>query len=289
VPRPTNAATADLDGGGFLSSVPDFISRRSRRFLTMKNLVIGITLATLATPVLAENRPALKDTKDKVSYSIGLDIGTTFKKQKMEINTDMLAAGVKDALSGANPLLTPDEVRTVMTEFSKDMRERAATATKEAAEKNTKEGEKFLAENKAKPGVKTTASGLQYVVEKEGSGAAPKETDTVVVNYRGTLIDGTEFDSSYKRGEPTTFPVNRVIKGWTEALQLMKPGAKYKLFIPSNLAYGPGGAGGDIGPNATLIFEVELLSSKPAEAPATPPAASPAAAASASPSPKKSP
>jgi FKBP-type peptidyl-prolyl cis-trans isomerase len=255
----------------------------------MKNLVIGITLATLATPVLAENRPALKDTKDKVSYSIGLDIGTTFKKQKMEINADMLAAGVKDALSGANPLLTPDEVRTVMTEFSKDMRERAATATKEAAEKNTKEGEKFLAENKAKPGVKTTASGLQYVVEKEGSGAAPKETDTVVVNYRGTLIDGTEFDSSYKRGEPTTFPVNRVIKGWTEALQLMKPGAKYKLFIPSNLAYGPGGAGGDIGPNATLIFEVELLSAKPAEAPATPPAASSAAAASASPSPKKSP
>ena len=161
-------------------------------------------------------------------------------------------------LSGANPLLSPDEVRTVMMEFSKDMRERAATATKEAAEKNTKEGEKFLAENKAKPGVKTTASGLQYKVEKEGSGAAPKETDTVVVNYRGTLIDGTEFDSSYKRGEPATFPVNRVIKGWTEALQLMKPGAKYQLFIPSNLAYGPGGAGGDIGPNATLIFEVEL-------------------------------
>jgi FKBP-type peptidyl-prolyl cis-trans isomerase FklB len=277
-------ATGRLDGGGFLSSVPDFISRRSRRFLTMKNLVIGIMLATLATPVFAENRPALKDTKDKVSYSIGLDIGSTFKKQKMEINTDVLAAGVKDGLSGANPLLTPDEIRTVMTEFSKDMRERAATANKEAADKNTKEGEKFLAENKTKPGVKTTASGLQYVVEKEGNGAAPKETDTVVVNYRGTLIDGTEFDSSYKRGEPTTFPVNRVIKGWTEALQLMKPGAKYKLFIPSSLAYGPGGAGGDIGPNATLVFEVELLSVKPPEAAAAAPAVSPASA-----SPKKSP
>jgi FKBP-type peptidyl-prolyl cis-trans isomerase FklB len=251
----------------------------------MKNLVIGITLATLATPLFAEDRPALKDTKDKVSYSIGLDIGTTFKNQKMEINTDVLAAGVRDGLSGAKPLLTPDEVRTVMTEFSKDMRERAATASKEASEKNTKEGEKFLAENKTKSGVKTTTSGLQYVVEKEGSGAAPKETDTVVVNYRGTLIDGTEFDSSYKRGEPATFPVNRVIKGWTEALQLMKPGGKYKLFVPSNLAYGPGGAGGDIGPNATLIFEVELLSVKPAEAATT----SPAAAASASASPKKSP
>src|SRR5438477_2853226 len=283
--RSSSRASPELDGCGFLSSMPDFISRHSRRFLTMKNLIIGITLATLATPVFAENRPTLKDTKDKVSYSIGLDIGNTFKKQKMEINTDVLAAGVKDGLSGANPLLTPEEVRTVMTEFSKDMREKAAAANQETGEKNTKEGEKFLAENKTKPGVKTTASGLQYVVEKEGSGAAPKETDTVVVNYRGTLIDGTEFDSSYKRGEPTTFLVNRVIKGWTEALQLMKPGGKYKLFIPSNLAYGPGGAGGDIGPNATLIFEVELLSAKPAEAATTSPATSPAAA-SASAAPK---
>ena len=189
----------------------------------MKNLVIGITLALLTVPVFAEDRAALKDTKDKVSYSIGLDIGTTFKKQKMELNSDALAAGVKDGLSGGKPLMNPDEVRQVMMQFSKDMREKTAAANKDAAEKNTKEGEKFLAENKAKPGVKTTGSGLQYVVEKEGSGAAPKETDTVVVNYRGTLIDGTEFDSSYKRGEPTTFPVNRVIKGWTEALQLMKP------------------------------------------------------------------
>lgn len=250
----------------------------------MKNLVLGITLAILATPAFAEDRPALKDTKDKVSYSIGLDIGLTFQKQKMEINTDVLAAGVKDGLSGAKPLLTPEEVRQVMTQFSKDMREKTAAASKEAAEKNTKEGEKFLAENKAKAGVKTTASGLQYKVEKEGNGPPPKETDTVVVNYRGTLIDGTEFDSSYKRGEPATFPVNRVIKGWTEALQLMKPGAKYHLYIPSNLAYGAGGTGGDIGPNATLIFEVELLSVKPGEA-----ASSPAAAASASASPKSSP
>src|SRR5204863_9102484 len=159
-----------------------------------------------------------------------------------------------------------------------------------AAEKNTTEGEKFLAENKNKPGVKTTGSGLQYKVLKEGSGTPPKETDTVVVNYRGTLIDGTEFDSSYKRGEPATFPVNRVIKGWTEALQLMKPGAKYQLFIPSDLAYGPGGTGGDIGPNATLIFEVELMSVKPGEASAPSPAAAAAAtSASATASPKRSP
>jgi FKBP-type peptidyl-prolyl cis-trans isomerase FklB len=253
----------------------------------MKNLVIGIVLAILAAPVFAQDRPALKDTKDKVSYSIGLDIGTTFKKQKMELNSDVLAAGVKDGLSGGKPLMSPDEVRQVMVQFSKDMREKAATVNKDAAEKNSKEGEKFLAENKGKPGVKTTASGLQYVVEKEGSGTPPKETDTAVVNYRGTLIDGTEFDSSYKRGEPATFPVNRVIKGWTEALQLMKPGAKYKLFIPSNLAYGAGGAGQDIGPNSTLIFEVELLSVKPGEASSPAAAASPAV--SASPSPKSSP
>jgi FKBP-type peptidyl-prolyl cis-trans isomerase FklB len=250
----------------------------------MKNLVIGITLVTLAAPAFAEDRPVLKDAKDKVSYSIGLDIGMTFQKQKMEINSDVLAAGVKDGLSGVKPLLSPEEVRQVMTQFSKDMREKTEVANKEASEKNAKEGEKFLAENKAKPGVKTTASGLQYKVEKEGNGTAPKETDTVEVNYRGTLIDGTEFDSSYKRGEPATFPVNRVIKGWTEALQLMKPGAKYQLFIPSNLAYGPGGTGGDIGPNATLIFEVELLSVKPGEAAASSPAAAAATA-----SPKRSP
>ena len=278
-------ATCRLDASTFFSSVPDFIWR----FHIMKNLVIGITLATLAAPALAQNPPALKDSKDKVSYSIGLDIGTTFKKQKMEINSDALVAGLKDGMSGTKPLLTPEEVRQVMMEFSKDMREKTAAATKEAADKNSKESEKFLAENKAKPGVKTTASGLQYKVEKEGSGTPPKETDTVVVNYRGTLIDGTEFDSSYKRGEPATFPVNRVIKGWTEALQLMKPGAKYQLVIPPDLAYGPGGTGGDIGPNATLIFEVELMSVKPGEASAPSPAAGAATSASATASPKRSP
>ena len=282
-------ATWRLDASTFFSSVPDFIPRRFWRFHFMKNLVIGITLATLAAPAFAQNPPALKDSKDKVSYSIGLDIGTTFKKQKMEISSDALVAGLKDGMSGTKPALSPDEVRQVMMEFSKDMREKTAAATKEAADKNSKESEKFLAENKAKPGVKTTASGLQYKVEKEGSGTPPKETDTVVVNYRGTLIDGTEFDSSYKRGEPATFPVNRVIKGWTEALQLMKPGAKYQLVIPSDLAYGPAGTGGDIGPNATLIFEVELMSAKPGEASAPSPAAAAATSASATASPKRSP
>ena len=253
-----------LDAATFSTSVPNFFSP-TWRSNPMKKLLIGMVLAALAAPVLAEDRPTLKDAKDKLSYSIGLDIGMTFKKQKMELNSDALAAGVKDGLSGVQPLLTEDEVRQVMTTFSKEMTEKTAMANKEAAEKNTAEGEKFLRENKNKPGVKTTASGLQYKALKEGSGAPPKATDTVVVNYRGTLVDGTEFDSSYKRGEPATFPVNRVIKGWTEALQLMKPGSKYQLFIPASLAYGERGAGGDIGPNATLIFEVELMNVKPGE------------------------
>ncbi|MDQ6623557.1 MAG: FKBP-type peptidyl-prolyl cis-trans isomerase, partial [Verrucomicrobiota bacterium] len=157
---------------------------------------------------------------------------------------------------------------------------------------NQAKGEKFLAENKSKEGVKTTPSGLQYKVLKEGSGASPKENDTVVTNYRGTLIDGTEFDSSYKRNEPATFPVNRVIKGWTEALQMMKPGSKYQLFIPATLAYGERGAGGNIGPNETLIFDVELVEVKSAGAgpsPATganPASSASPSAAKASPSPK---
>jgi FKBP-type peptidyl-prolyl cis-trans isomerase FklB len=150
-----------------------------------------------------------------------------------------------------------------MAQFEKDMEQKQ----KELGEKNKTEGTKFLEENKKKPGVKTTASGLQYKVEKEGTGPQPKGTDMVTVNYRGTLIDGTEFDSSYKRGQPATFPVNGVIKGWTEALQLMKKGAKYQLFIPSNLAYGERAMGPDIGPNSTLTFEVELMDVKPPPAP----------------------
>jgi FKBP-type peptidyl-prolyl cis-trans isomerase len=172
-----------------------------------------------------------------------------------------------------------------MTTFEKDMEQKQ----KEAGEKNKTEGAKFLEENKKKEGVKTTASGLQYKALKEGNGAQPKATDTVTVNYRGTLINGTEFDSSYKRGQPATFPVNGVIKGWTEALQLMKVGSKYQLFIPSNLAYGERAVSPDLAANSTLIFEVELLDAKPAPTPAPAAAAQPKAAPSpaASPSPKK--
>ena len=232
----------------------------------MKRLIICLGALCVASLGLAEDKPQLKDQKDKASYSIGYDIGTTFKKQNIELNMDALFAGMKEALAGKDGALSKEDRDKVLETFQKELMEKQVAASKEAATKNLAEGEKFLAENKKKDGVKTTASGLQYKVVKEGNGPMPKETDTVVTNYRGTLIDGTEFDSSYKRNEPASFPVNRVIKGWTEALQLMKVGSKYQLFIPSSLAYGERGAGRDIGPNATLIFDVELLSIKPPEA-----------------------
>jgi FKBP-type peptidyl-prolyl cis-trans isomerase FklB len=230
----------------------------------MKSLSLTLITLVFCSAVLAQEKTTLKDAKDKVSYSIGLDIGTTLKKQKVDVNADTLAAGLRDALSGAKPQMTDDQIKETMTTFSKELTEKQQAAAREASTKNEAEGQKFLAENKTKPGVKTTASGLQYKVIKEGNGPSPKETDTVVTNYRGTLIDGTEFDSSYKRNEPATFPVNGVIKGWSEALQLMKKGSKYQLYVPAGLAYGSRGAGQDIGPNATLIFEVELVDIKPA-------------------------
>jgi FKBP-type peptidyl-prolyl cis-trans isomerase FklB len=254
----------------------------------MKSSVIAIATLLAASTAFSQDKAQLKDDRDKVSYSIGLDIGTTFKKQNMDINPDALMSGLRDATTGAKPQMTDEEMRTTMMNFSNSMREKQAAAAKEAGAKNLAEGEKFLAENKGKEGVKTTASGLQYKVIKEGTGPTPKETDTVETHYRGTLLNGTEFDSSYARNEPATFPVNRVIKGWTEALQMMKVGSKYQLFIPANLAYGERGAGQEIGPNETLQFEVELLGIKnpdQAAAPGGSPApASPAAKATASPS-----
>ncbi len=234
-------------------------------------LPIAFVILLFGTSFAQEKPTQLKDQKDKVSYSIGLDIGNTFKKQKMDINADVLAAGMKDALTAAKPLMSEEQIKETMQAFSQEMREKQTSVRKEAASKNTAAGEKFLVENKGKEGVKFTPSGLQYKVLKEGNGARPKETDTVETNYRGTLIDGTEFDSSYKRGKPETFPVNGVIKGWTEALQMMKVGSKYQFFIPANLAYGETGAGQVIGPNEALVFDVELLSIKKNDAVQTSP------------------
>lgn len=217
-------------------------------------------IAFLAGPIHAEERPVLKTQKDKVSYSIGLDIGNNFKKQAIDIDPGILAKGIKDALSGEKTLLTDQEVREVLTALQQEMRGRDEVRLKDMAEKNRKEGAAFLTENKKKEGVVTRPSGLQYKIIQAGTGMTPKSTDTVTTHYRGTLIDGTEFDSSYQRGQPAVFPVSGVIAGWTEALQLMKVGAKWQLFVPSDLAYGERGAGRMIGPNATLIFEVELVS-----------------------------
>jgi len=228
-----------------------------------------------ATPTPNPDEPIgpLKNKKDKVSYAIGLDIGSTLKRQMIDVDQSLMTKGIEDGMSGAKPIMNEDQVRQVMSTFQKDMMEKQAAVRKAEGEKNAAEGKKFLEENKKKPGIKTTADGLQYQVIAEGNGNPPKETDMVEVNYRGTLINGTEFDSSYKRGKPAKFPVNRVIKGWTEGLQLMKPGAKYKFYIPPELAYGERGAGSEIPPESTLVFDVELLGVSPGPSPAPPGAA----------------
>lgn len=225
--------------------------------------VAASALMLMAVGCTAEEKKVeLKDLRDKVSYSIGMNIGRDFKTQGIEVDPDLLAQGIKDVTADSKLLLTEDEVKEAITAFQKEMTAKQETKAKAAGEKNLKEGEAFLAENSKKEGVVTLPSGLQYQVIEAGSGKKPGKDATVSVQYRGTLIDGTEFDSSYKRGEPATFPVSGVIAGWTEALQLMPEGAKWKLFIPAALAYGERGAGQTIGPNATLVFEVELLKIK---------------------------
>ena len=212
----------------------------------------------------AQSNAAFKSEKEKVSYAIGMNVGKNLQRGSIEVDPAMLMKGLQDTLAGKT-LLTEQEAQTVLMQLQTDMRKKQEEKMQQAGEANQKEGEAFLAANKAKAGVVTLPSGLQYKILKEGTGPKPTASDTVVCNYRGTLINGTEFDSSYKRKEPTTFPVNGVIKGWTEALQLMPVGSKWQLFIPPDLAYGARGAGADIGPNATLVFEVELVSIQPKE------------------------
>lgn len=203
----------------------------------------------------------LKDQKDKISYGIGLDIGRNLRSQNIEINIPSFAQGVKDGLiSDSTMLLTEDELRQAFTEFQKEMMKKQEEEWLKMGERNKIESEEFLKQNKTKEGVVTLASGLQYKVLKSGNGAIPKATDKVKVHYSGRLLNGTIFDSSYERGEPTVFEVSKLIKGWIEALQLMKTGDKWELYIPSDLAYGPNGAGQMIGPDQALIFEMELIS-----------------------------
>jgi len=212
------------------------------------------TTAKTAAPL------TLKTDNEKQSYAMGMNLGMGLRHQGMTLDPALVARGMKDAMGGGKTALTEDEARTVIQKLQGDVRQKMEAKSKEEGTANRKVGEEFLAANKTKEGVVTLPSGLQYKILTAGTGAKPTTTDTVSCNYRGTLINGKEFDSSYKRGQPASFQVGGVIKGWTEALQLMPVGSKWQLFIPADLAYGDRGAGGDIGPGETLIFEVELLS-----------------------------
>ena len=227
----------------------------------MRNvLMVGVGLALLSGPSLAAEAPDLEDEQQKLSYSVGYQVGGDFRRQGLEIDPELVVKGVLDAQAGSDPLMTPEEMRQALTELKQHAAAAAKQQREEQARKNLAEGKAFLAENAKKEGVRTLPSGLQYQVLSEGEGDPPAATDTVTVHYRGTLIDGSEFDSSYVRGQPATFPLARVIPGWTEGLQLMRPGAKYRLFVPAELAYGERGGGAKIGPHSALVFEVELLS-----------------------------
>ncbi len=223
-----------------------------------------LTVVMMWLPVWAsaQEAPALKTEQDRLAYAMGMDLGSQLKARSVEIDPAVFARGLKDALAGGKTLLSEDEAKAAIAGLQKAMLVKQAAEAKVVGEKNKMDGDAFLAANKAKDGVVALPSGVQYKVLTAGAGKKPTDADTVVCQYRGTLIDGREFDSSYKRGQPATFPVKGVIKGWTEVLQLMPVGSKWQVFVPSALAYGERGAGADIGPNATLVFEIELVAIK---------------------------
>lgn len=238
--------------------------------MTIKTIVLGVIVSLgVAGSLRADGTNMLGDEKSRVSYAIGMMLGHNWQQQGLEVDPEIAARAIKDIQSGGATLLSQTEMQETLTAFQKEFKVKQQKIQEEKAIKNKAEGADFLAANKAKPGVVTLPDGLQYTVLTEGSGAMPQADNVVSVHYRGTLLDGTEFDSSYKRGQPAQFPVNGVIRGWTEALQLMKTGSKWKLFIPSELAYGENGQR-SIPPNSVLIFEVELLSVQPSAPPAPP-------------------
>jgi FKBP-type peptidyl-prolyl cis-trans isomerase len=208
----------------------------------------------------AQDQPVLKTQKDKLSYAIGLEMGKGVKDEGLDVDPTVLAQGIKDAILGGKPLLSDEEFRTIIADVQEEMKQKQMQAMEEAAAENKKEGEAFLASNTKKDGVVTLPSGLQYKILTVGQGKKPAETDTVLCNYKGTFLDGTEFDSSTQAGKPVPFELKGIIPGFKEALLLMPVGSKWQIFVPSNLAYGERGAGNVIGPNSTLIFEIELVS-----------------------------
>jgi FKBP-type peptidyl-prolyl cis-trans isomerase FklB len=227
-----------------------------------KFIAIALLLSLLGVSVLAQKKGTPKTQKEKVSYTLGVNIGKNMKMQGIDIDQSFLEQGLKDAFNNAKTAMTEKDMETTMNVFQQEMMAKNQAKQKVVGEQNKKDGEAFLAANKKKEGVTTLPSGLQYKVIKMGNGPKPTASQTVKCHYRGSFIDGKEFESSYTRGEPTEFPVGGVIKGWVEALQLMPVGSKWTLYIPSDLAYGENGAGQTIGPNAVLIFELELLSIK---------------------------
>jgi len=240
---------------------------KNKMILPAAIVLLASFAAKAQTPAAAQSAPELKTDKDKFSYALGMNFGEQFKKQGLDLDTAVFAKAFAETFNGSKTAMTDDEMKTVLTAAAQEFRKKLAAQQAEKGTAAQKEGEAFLAANKAKEGVVTLPSGLQYKILKAGTGEKPTLEDTVVCNYKGTLINGTEFDASAKHGGPATFPVKGVIAGWTEALQLMPVGSKWQLFVPSNLAYGEQGPG-DIGPNATLIFEVELVSVQKAGAPA---------------------
>ena len=228
----------------------------------MRHVLGGIlSILLLFSYCYAGETPELKDQKDKQSYSLGYQFGQGLKAQGLDLNLEVYTSGIRDALGGKNPPLSQEEMKKTLSDFQQRIMAARQKEVKEISAKNLAASMAFLEENKKKEGIITLPSGLQYKVLAEGSGKTPKAADNVTVNYKGTLINGAEFDNSYKRGTPTTFQVNKVVKGWTEALQLMKEGSKWQLFIPPELGYGERGAG-PVPPNSALIFEVELISVK---------------------------
>jgi FKBP-type peptidyl-prolyl cis-trans isomerase len=236
----------------------------------MNKIILTISLvAAFAAPLFADDTNILSDEKSKVSYAIGLSIGHNFQQQGIDVDNDLLVRGIKDAQSGGATLLTLPETQAVLRQFQQAQAAKQAKLREAIAVTNKLNGDAFLTTNKNNPGVVTLPDGLQYKIITAGTGAKPTADSTVTVNYRGTFLNGTEFDSSAKAGHPAQFPANRVIPGWTEAVTNMPVGSKWQLFIPSELAYGEHGGRG-IPPNSTLIFEVELLDSQAPAAPGAP-------------------